>query len=334
MVKLRQYQQDLVDSVYRELDSGIRSVCVCSGCGSGKSITAGQIALNATDSGEHVLFIVHRKELCEQIRSTFYDVVGVPEDMCDICMVQTVSRRIKKYDPGQSNLIICDECHQSVSTSHRKVFEHFCDAKIVGFTATPIRLNRGGLGDVYEKLIVGPDTQWLIENHFLSPYKYYSAPMVDTTKLHTRAGEFAQDEVNALMENGTIYGDTVRQWEKFAKGKKTIVYCSSVEAADRTAERFFMSGVPAMSLSGSDNAGHRAEVMRRFRTGDITVLTNCELFGEGLDVPDCECVVLLRPTQSLTLFIQQSMRSMRYLPGKTAVIIDHVGNCYMMRLPL
>ena len=136
------------------------------------------------------------------------------------------------------------------------------------------------------------------------------------------------------MQNKEIYGDTVRQWERLAKDKKTIVYCASVEASRMTAAEFSGAGyTAAYSLDGTTSTEERMSVMERFRKGEIKILCNCDLFGEGLDVPDCECTVLLRPTQSLTLYIQQSMRSMRYMLDKTAIIIDHVGNCYLHGLP-
>ena len=136
-----------------------------------------------------------------------------------------------------------------------------------------------------------------------------------------------------LMQSKEIYGETVKQWQRLAKDKKTIIYCASVEASEETAEQFRQAGYSAYSLSGSTPEELRTSIMQDFRDSKIMILTNCDLFGEGLDVPDCECTVLLRPTQSLTLYIQQSMRSMRYMPGKTAIIIDHVGNCYLHGLP-
>ena len=157
--------------------------------------------------------------------------------------------------------------------------------------------------------------------------------LADTSGLHTRAGEYCQNEVAEIMQRDKIYGETVEQWERLANGRKTIVYCASVQASRDTAERFCEAGYTAYSLDGTSAKEERQNVMERFRSGDIKILCNAELFGEGLDVPDCECTVLLRPTQSLTLYIQQSMRSMRYMPNKTAIIIDHVGNCYLHGLP-
>lgn len=329
-MELRPYQAELINNIRHSIKHGHKSIVSVLGCGGGKSVIQAEIARSATDKGNRVLFLVHRKELCEQITNTF-TAQGVDMDLCSVSMVQTVSRHIEKIQAPK--IIITDEAHHSTANTYKKIYNAFPDALRLGFTATPCRLNAGGLGEVYEDLITSVSTRWLIDNHYLSPYKYYSVKLADTSGLHVKAGDYKADEVAELMQNSEIYGETVKQWERLAKDKKTIAYCASVEAAEETAEQFRQAGYPASSLSGSTPKEQRTQIMQDFRDSKIMILTNCELFGEGLDVPDCECTVLLRPTQSLTLYIQQSMRSMRYMPNKTAIIIDHVGNCYLHGLP-
>ena len=194
-------------------------------------------------------------------------------------------------------------------------------------------MNEGGLGKVFDAIVEGVSTNWLIDNHYLAPYKYFTATLADASKLHVRRGDYSADELADLMENAKIYGDTVENYTKFADGKQTIVYCASVAASMATAEKFNGAGITAAHLDGETPKEKRAETVAAFRRGEIKVLCNVDLFGEGFDVPDCECVILLRPTKSLTLFIQQSMRSMRYKPDKTAIIIDHVRNVYQHGFP-
>ena len=329
-IKLREYQSELIENIRKSVLSGHRSIVSVLGCGGGKSVIQAEIACSATDKGNRVLFLVHRKELCEQITGTF-TAQGVDMDLCSVSMVQTVSRHLDRIQRPQ--LIITDEAHHSTAATYKKIYEAFPDTLRLGFTATPCRLGSGGLGEVYDDLITSVSTKWLIDNHYLSPYKYYSVKLADTSKLHIKAGEYKADEIAELMQSREIYGETVKQWEKLARGRKTIVYCASVKASEATAEQFRQAGYSAYSLDGATDKNARRDIMEQFRRGGITVLCNCDLFGEGLDVPDCECTVLLRPTQSLTLYIQQSMRSMRYMPDKTAIIIDHVGNCYLHGLP-
>lgn len=330
-MKLRPYQQELYDNVRNEIIKGHKSVVAVLGCGGGKSVIQAAIAKSATSKGNKVLFLVHRRELCQQIADTFVRC-GVDLNLCYIEMVQTVSRRINKT-VWKPHLIITDECHHSLSKTYKKIYEHYSDAIRVGFTATPTRLGEGGLGEIYTSMVEGVSTEWLIKNGYLAPYEYYSVKLVETDGLRTRAGEFIASDVNELMNKNFIYGEALEHWRKLANGKKTIIYCSSIDASLKTVDEFRNHGINAAHLDGTTPDQIRRQTIKDFRDGKITVLSNVDLFGEGFDVPDCECVILLRPTMSLTLHIQQSMRSMRYKQNKTAIIIDHVGNVYRHGLP-
>ena len=329
-MELREYQKDLINNIRAEIMAHKKRICAVLGCGGGKSVIQGNIAAAAAKKKYRVLFVVHRKELCQQIENTFRKC-GVDFKYCTVGMVQSLCRRVPKLK--EPNLILVDECHHILSNSYRKIIDSFPNAIVIGFTATPVRMNEGGLGDVFESLIESVSTSWLIENNYLAPYKYYSVDLADTKNLKTKRGDFDPDEVEKLMARTVIYGDTVENWKKFAAGKQTIVYCSSINTSKATAEAFQDAGIAAAHLDGAASRAGREEIVTDFRRGKIKVLCNVDLFGEGFDVPDCEAVVLLRPTRSLALHIQQSMRSMRYKEGKTAVIIDHVGNYLRHGLP-
>lgn len=329
-MQLRPYQTDLITKIKTELWQGKRSVCAVLGCGGGKSVICADIAKSATDKGNCVLFLVHRIELCRQIRDTF-KTYGVNMALCDIGMVQTITRRLNKIPAPQ--IIITDEAHHCVSATYRRIYDYFPQALLLGFTATPCRMNEGGLGAVYESLVESVSTKWLVENSYLAPFKYYSVKLADATNLHTAQGDYDSRELAALMEQKAIYGDTVSNYMRIANGKQAIIYLSSIEASKETAAAFIDHCIYAVHLDGTTPKDEREKTMSKFRAGNIKVLCNCSIFSEGLDVPDCECVILLRPTKSLTLYIQQSMRSMRYKPGKTAIIIDHVGNVFQHGFP-
>ena len=329
-MELRDYQKELINKIRSEIIKEKKTICAVLGCGGGKSVIQGMIAKSATQKKNEVLFIVHRKELCQQIENTFR-TCGVDFTYCTVGMVQTLCRRVPKLK--EPKLILVDECHHILSNSYRMIIDSFPQAVVVGFTATPVRMNAGGLGAVFESLVESVSTKWLIEHHYLAPYKYYGVELADTRHLHTKNGEFIPDEVERLMARSVIFGSTVENWKKFADGKKTIVYCSSINTSKATARAFQEAGIVAAHLDGTTGKAEREQTVEDFRSGKIKVLCNVDLFGEGFDVPDCEAVVLLRPTQSLTLHIQQSMRSMRYKPGKTAIILDHVGNYTRHGLP-
>lgn len=136
-----------------------------------------------------------------------------------------------------------------------------------------------------------------------------------------------------MLMDKAIYGDVLKHYRKLADGVKAVCYCSTIDHSKEMAHRFREAGIPAAHIDGDTPKELRAAIIQYFRNGKIRILCNVDLISEGFDVPDCGCCILLRPTKSLTLFIQQSMRSMRYVPGKRAVIIDHVGNVHRFGLP-
>lgn len=330
MKNLRTYQIELIDGVKQAYKEGFRSPCIVLGCGGGKSVIVAEIARRTTVKGNRVLFLVHRQELCDQIKETFV-WWGVDMRYCRIMMVQTAARRIKKLKAPQ--LIITDENHHCLAASYRKIYEAFPEAKCVGVTATPIRLNGGGLGDVNDKLITGVSTKWLIENRFLAPFDYYAPSLMDLDGVHTKRGEYDTAEVVEKLNRDAIYGDVISYYRKLSTGKQAICYCTSITHSEAMAVQFNAAGIRAAHIDGTTDKLERKRIVEGFKRGSIMVLCNVDLISEGFNVPDCNTAILLRPTKSLTLFIQQSMRCMRYQPGKRAVIIDHVGNYTRFGLP-
>lgn len=278
------------------------------------------------------MFLVHRRELVEQIRQTFIQN-NVDIDLVHFGMVQTVVNRIKRDDIETPSLIITDESHHALANSYRKIYDYFKDVPKIGFTATPVRLNGSGLGDVNDKIIEGPKVQWLIENKRLAPFKYYAPNDLDRSKLKMNSiREFSSASISNAMER-KIYGNAVKHYEKLADGEQAIAYCHNIESSIRTAEEFNSKGIPAAHIDAKTPKAERDAIIDRFRRGEIKVLSNVEIIGEGFDVPDCSTVILLRPTKSLSLYIQMAMRGMRYRPNKVATIIDHVNNVEEHGLP-
>ena len=329
---LRPYQEKYIHRVRQAYLDGYRSPCVVAPCGAGKSIIIGEIVRRTAQKDKKVLFLVHRRELCDQIEETF-DQLQVPSDSYKIGMVQTISRRLDRTE--EPSLIITDENHHGLASSYRKIYDYFADVRRLGFTATPIRLNGSGLGDVNDLLIEEVTASWLIEKGYLAPYRYFAPKLIDENALKLNSlREFSSSSVDqAMRENRTIFGDVVAHYRDLAPGEKAICYCHSVEASREVAREFRDQEISAHHLDAKTPPHERKNIINAFRTGQIQVLTNVDLIGEGFDVPDCSTVILLRPTQSLSLYIQQSMRGMRYKPGKRATIIDHVGNVHRFGLP-
>lgn len=330
--KLHDYQQRLVQEARESFKTGYKFPVIVSPCGSGKSVVISEIARLSTDRGKKILFLVHRRELVEQIKDTF-SKNNVNLGLVNFGMVQTIRNRIKKGTVETPDLIITDESHHSLANSYKEIYEHFRDIPKLGFTATPVRLNGDGLGDVNDIMIEGQSVQWLIDNNKLSPFKYYAPNDLDKSKLKLNSlREFSNQSISDAMTR-KIYGNAIKHYKKHADGEQAIAYCHNIESSIETARRFNESGIPAAHIDAKTPKSERDEIINQFRNGEIKVLSNVEIIGEGFDVPDCSTVILLRPTKSLSLYIQMSMRGMRYRPGKTSIIIDHVNNVEEHGLP-
>jgi superfamily II DNA or RNA helicase len=253
-------------------------------CGSGKSVVLSHIIDLSVKNGKNILFLVHRKELCEQIAKTLIDF-NVDMSNIEIYMIQTACRRIEKIK--KPDIIIVDEVHHILSTTYLKVINNFEDALLLGFTATPIRMNEGGLGKIFQSMVESVSVAWLIENKFLAPYKYFCIKLADFSNTKVKQGDYDKKEVNILMENNAIYGETLSNWENIAKNKKTIIYCSSIESSKSTTEQFKNNGYNAEHLDGTTPKKVREETIQKFRNGNIEILSNVDLFGEGKRQSPC-----------------------------------------------
>ncbi|NLR19658.1 helicase, partial [Lactobacillus sp. LC28-10] len=195
------------------------------------------------------------------------------------------------------------------------------------------RLNGKGLHDVYDTMVEGPRIDWLIENYYLAPYRYYSVNLVDDTKLRkSSTGDFTNKSMDDAVGK-TIFGDVVKTYQEKTPDQQAIVYAHSIEYSKEVALSFQKAGIKAAHADSKTPSAERDRIMSDFKTGRLQILCNVDLISEGFNVPDCSVVIMLRPTESLVLYIQQSMRSMRYQQGKTATIIDHVANYTRFGLP-
>lgn len=321
---LRDYQRDLYEKTVTEMAAGHRGVLVVAPCGAGKSYLFAEMVRRTR--GE-VLILTHRLELKQQHEQLLSDL-GITN--ARVAMVLTEANRLGVAP--QPALIISDEAHLSRSQSWMKVLNYY-DTWTVGLTATPCRLDGKPLGDCYDALVVGVDTRWLIDHQRLAPYEYYAPTLVDTTGLRTVAGDYVVSDLERLMNERAIYGDVIESYRRIAPGERSICYCVSVKHAQETAQAFNDAGIRAEYLSSGTPARERRHIMESFRAGNIQVLCNVGIISEGVSIDEVSCVMLLRATESVALGIQQMMRCMRYLPGKTAKILDFVGNYLRVGLP-
>ena len=342
-MNLRPYQTQLLDQIRQSMRSH-RRVCAVMPTGAGKSVVIAAIIHAAAAKGRRVLLLAHRRRLINQLSRTVGSW-GIEHDVIvpgrhqrghgvAVGSVQTVVRRLDKLLPP--DLIIIDEAHHLTRDNQwGQVVGHWPNAYLIGKTASPQRLDGRGLGEVFDDLVIGPTPQWLTDEGFLARARIFCPPTtMDTSKLRKVRGEFDMREAAAALEQAKIHGDAVEHYLKIVAPGTALVSCVSVEFADAMAARFNAAGIPARAITGGCSEDDQEQIFTDLGRGVIKVVTYCEMLSEGVDVPSINAAILLRPTASVTMYLQQVGRCLRpKADGSAAIILDHVGNVERHGLP-
>ena len=325
---LREYQQDIFDKSIDAFRKGSKGVCCVLPCRSGKSFIMARMIKGAKGN---VLVLAHRHTLINQHKELLKGL-DVLTDNVRVESVFTEASRLGRYAPNEVDLIIIDEAHLSEAASYRKVCEYY-DCKRVLFTATPARLDGKPL-TLADTLITGITADELIKSGAISEYDYY-APDLDLKldSVDMVAGEYNNGQLTELMCQAAIYGDVLKYYRTLGENRQAIAYCTSVKHSEQTAKMFCDNGIAAISIDGSMSQKERNKRMELFKAGKVQILCNCNLISEGVTLPNASVALLLRPTMSLPLFIQQACRVLTPVAGKKAVIIDFVNNVQKHGLP-
>lgn len=335
-MELYHHQQDIVDKIRQAIMQGHRSVLVQSPVGSGKTVLFGHLTASANAKFKRVVILVHRQELLEQASGVLMDF-GVPHGLIKagqqyqqdrrihVGSVQTVVRRLEKLPVP--DLLIYDESHHISAKSWATIHELWSPQAIcIGLTATPVRMDGKGLKTYFSTMIHGPKIDWLTERGFLAPYQVFSHEC-DLEGVSKRAGDFAKNDLEKKLRSGTILGDFVEEYLKLGQGRPGVCFCPTIKMSLELADRLCDAGVRAMHVDGETNDFARSKYLRMFRRGELDILTNVDLFGEGLNVPGIQVIGMIRPTLSPGLFMQQLGRGLRVEENKErALILDHAGN--------
>ena len=341
-MQLRGYQQQAIDDLRNAYRCGHRAPLLCLPTGGGKTIIFSAIANSAAARGKQVLILVHRRELLHQASRKLSDIgldhgliaagMAATDQPVLVASVQTLVRRLPTLD-WQPSLIIIDEAHHTSAGSWTTVLDKWPDAFRLGVTATPCRLDGRGLSSAFDQLVLGPTVADLTDWGFLSPARIYAPPVIaDLSGLRRRAGDYAADQASTAMNRPTVTGDAIAHYQRLAPGLRAIAFCCSIDHASHVAASFNTAGIPAATLLG--NTPDRDAVVAAFDAGSVQVLVTVDVVSEGFDIPAASCAILLRPTQSLGLYLQQVGRVLRPAPGKDhALVLDHVGNVHRHGFP-
>lgn len=342
MIVLRPDQEDVRTKLRIALRT-YSAVLAFAPTGFGKTVLAGALIKLIFEARKRVIFCVHRVDLITQTAKTFerfgipfsYIAAGYhfnPHHRIFIASIATLQNRLGKIP---ANYVMVDEAHLSAATGWAKVAHHYKreGSKLIGYTGSPERLDGKPLGDVWDTMVLGPSTRWLIEHGFLSRYRAFSPAGLDLSGLHTRNGEYVAAEVDALMSGKAVLANAVKHWRKLAAGKRTIAFASSVGRAEELAAKFRDAGIMAVALDGDTPQADRRSAFNGFADRQIDIIVNCQLFCEGFDLAaqvdrpvTIECVLDNSPTQSLARHLQKHGRGLRQDgTGVPHILIDMVG---------
>ena len=356
---LRPYQQDAKRGIFAAWED-CNNVLFQMPTGTGKTRLFSSIisdikawsALRSIDC--RILIIAHRIELIDQISENLqryripHGIIagGRERDLrqyVQVASIQTITHHANVDAVGELDIrfIIIDEAHHSVANSYRKLWRMFPEAKKLGVTATPWRMNGAGFVPLYDRLITSKPVKEFISEGWLSPYSFYSVKdeSVEVQRISSInefdvEGDYKIAALEKEMDTMQIRARLLDSYTKLANGKKGIIYSISRKHSEHICEEYKLAGYKVVTIDATTPRDIRRLYVQRFKNGQIDIIVNVDIFSEGFDCPDIEFIQLARPTRSLVKYLQQVGRGLRPTEGKTTcIILDNVGSCLKFGLP-
>lgn len=339
MITLRDYQQTAIDALRAAYRDGAKAPLLVMPTGAGKTVCFSYIAMQSAAKALRVLLLAHRRELINQISRALWSfdvrhgmIAPDFEETTLSVQVASIPTLIRRWYPGKYrfDLVVIDEAHHAVSGSGlATILEGLPDARRLGVTATPCRLDGRGLGvaanGFFDALVEGPTVLELIERGYLARPVVYAPPEgqgPDLRGVKVVAGDYAPGQLEKVMDTSPLTGDAVGHYRRLCSGQPAIAFCVTVEHAEHVAAEFRAAGYRAAALSGQTPDGLRQTLIDDLGKGRLNVLTSCNVVSEGTDIPVVSAAILLRPTASYALAMQQMGRVLRIHPGKEKCIAE------------
>jgi superfamily II DNA or RNA helicase len=347
-ITLRPYQADAVARIREAWYAGKRKPLFVLPTGGGKTYTFAYIADKIRQNpGKRVYILVHRDNLLDQTHRSLNEL-GVPHGIIasgftpidhpvQVCSVYTLANRLADLPPP--DLIIIDEAHHARAGTWQKILDYWHKSRVLGVTATPCRGDGSGLGvqsgGYFDAMVLGPSMIELTKLGNLCEYDYYLPPAgVDLSTVKTGQGEYNRKDLDKALRKPKITGCAVEHYLRICPKAPAIAFCVSIAHANDVAAQFRARGVSAQALTSEMTKDQIRSFITALGEGRIQVLTSCDIISEGTDIPIVTTAILLRPTHSLGLYLQQVGRVLRPAPGKgNAIILDHVNNIGRHGLP-
>ena len=340
---LRPYQQNIKHNLFEAWRQS-PSVMVQMPTGTGKTHLLVSVISDwmMADDTASVWIVAHRRELVEQIEETVARY-GISRDdgRVKVMSIQWLTRHWEDVKDETPGLMVIDEAHHALAGTYRGLWLRYPDAKKLGTTATPCRLNCKGFTDLFDTLITSDSIADFIRQGWLSPFDYVSirpdsedGRLINGLERRGADGDFQVKEMDTVLNRRPSIERLYESVRQYADGKKGIVYAISISHARNIVECYNQYGMDTVAIDSKTPANERKRLVENFRKGRVQVLVNVDIFSEGFDCPDVEFIQLARPTLSLPKYLQQVGRGLRKTEGKeSCMIIDSVGLYRMFGLP-
>jgi len=339
MVALRGYQTEAVDAVRREWSDGNRATLLVLATGTGKTVIFSDIARRSAEKGNGVLVLAHRGELIEQAASKLSDACGgspVAIEKADahwdddggdnplcVASVQTLQgERLDRFPLDTYKVLIVDEAHHAVSESYRRIIDRHMGngGYLLGVTATADRADKRGLAEVFDSIAYEYPLARAVSDGYLSPIRAKCLPLpIDISSVKVSHGDYQANELGSALD--PYLPEVARAMSTECAGRKTVCFLPLVATAERMADELNAAGLSAVAASGYDSPDERRRKKDAFERGDYDVLCNSMLYTEGWDCPAVDCIVVLRPTKSRSLYAQMVGRGTRLSDGKDHLLL-------------
>jgi DNA repair protein RadD len=347
-VALRPYQVRGLEDYEAAVAAKKRRILLVLPTGAGKTSLVAEIILRATRRGQRTLFVAHRREIIFQAYARFL-AMGHTEE--EVAILMASDKRQNAKAPVQvasidtlrnrrlpaADLVVRDECHRALSPTDTRVRDAYPTSIHLGLTATPMGSSGKGLGRAYEQMLVVAQPRELANEGFLDTPHIYTVPPAEQVNLQgvaVRQSDFKTGELEERVNTSALVGNIVEHWTNLASTRRTLVFATTVAHSQHIVERFTAAGIAAEHVDANTPKDERAAAIARLEAGAIKVLSNVGLFTEGTDLPWVKCIVLARPTKSLSLYLQMCGRGLRPWGDERCVILDHAGCVDMHWLPL
>ena len=339
---LRPHQQQDLEALRAETMAGRNPVLVAP-CGYGKGTLISVIVHRATALGHRVIFAVHGKSLVIDM-SERVTKLGIPHGVLlggekrqrwHAVQVASIDTLYRMPHPPEASLLIVDEAHMALSPTWRKTLDRYPSARVIGATATPIRLDGKGLGratgGLFDSMVLGPSEEDLIKLGHLVGSKVLAPPPPDLGGVKKTAGEFNAKELASVCDKTKLLGDIVEHWKKYAVDKMTAAFGVDKAHALHIADSFRTAGIQWAYVDAETSTAERAEIWKDLDspTSGLMGVSSVGCISVGWDHPVVSCLISARPTASLGLWKQMLGRGSRPYPGKDHfLVLDHSGNTH------